>query len=313
MGSRKLVHLLFIAKDTSSYIDRNYSYLEEALAERVHVTFWRKSGHIQSILKQIPTTPDFILIIHDIGERFEPGINGLSTITIPSAVIVNDVHRFTEKRRQFFRKNKTTFVFSVVRNACLITYPELAERISWLPHFVEPSVFKDYQLQKEYDLLMLGAIGEAYPFRNHILKTFTNHPQFVYRPHPGYVYHEAVSDEWIGKRYAIELNKAKLFLTCPSKYNYPVKKYYEALACRTLLMAPSFKELEDLGFIPGTHFVEVEEGNIAEAASYYLHHQAERELIAGDGYAFIHRNHSTAARSEQLINQIDRILNMKEK
>lgn len=313
MAERRLFHLLFIAKDTSSYIDRNYSYIEGALAKHVQVTVWRKSGHLQSILKQLSVAPDFILIVDDIGKKMEPIVHGLSTTLIPSALFVNDVHRFTEKRRQFLRKNQNTYVFSVTRDSCFASYPEFADRIRWLPHFVEPRIFKDYQLEKEYELLLLGAVGAAYPFREHILKTFATDPHFMYRHHPGYTFDYKDHGEWVGRRYAMELNKAKLFFTCPSIYGYPVKKYYEALACHTLLLAPSFKELEDLGFKPGTHFIEVGEENVAEAAAYYLHQQRERELVVRQGHSFIHQNHSTAVRTKQLIEQIEKILYMKGK
>ncbi|MBM7838866.1 hypothetical protein JOC54_002125 [Alkalihalobacillus xiaoxiensis] len=313
MAERRLFHLLFIAKDTSTYIDRNYSYLERELATHVQVTVWRKSGHLQSILKQLTVVPDFIIIVNDIGKKMEPVVHGLATTLIPSALFVNDVHRFTEKRRQFLRKNPNTYVFSVTRDACYTAYPEFADRIRWLPHFVEPRIFKDYQLEKNYELLLLGAVGAAYPFREHLLKTFANDSNFIYRPHPGYTFDETDRKGLVGKRYAMELNKAKLFFTCPSLYGYPVKKYYEALACHTLLLAPSFNELEDLGFKPGTHFIKVDEENVAEATAYYLHQHKERELVAQQGHLFIHKNHSTAVRTKQLIDQIEEILYMKGK
>ncbi len=79
------------------------------------------------------------------------------------------------------------------------------------------------------------------------------------------------------------------------------------------MLAPSFNELEDLGFKPGTHFIKVDEENVAEATAYYLHQHKERELVAQQGHLFIHKNHSTAVRTKQLIEQIEEILYMKGK
>ncbi|UTR08165.1 glycosyltransferase [Alkalihalobacillus sp. LMS6] len=305
---KRLSHLLIISKDTNFFTDRNYAHLEKALAKSVTVTTWRSSGHIQAILKKLKHTPDFILIVNDIGDRFEPNVNGLSAVSIPSALFVNDVHRFTERRRQFLRRNPTTYLFSVTRDACLETYPAFTKRMRWLPHFVEPTIFRDYGLPKDYDFLLLGAVNHVYPFRQLILKTFENHPGFHYQSHPGYSFQYEETKQLVGTRYAMEINKAHVFFTCPSAYLYPVKKYYEALACRSLLLAPSFPELEALGFIPGTHFVFVHEENLAEAATYYLNQKKERYRIMEKGFSFVHRYHTTEKRSEDILKQIEFIL-----
>lgn len=63
--------LLFIVQDTSSYIDRNYHYLEEAL--RLHCDQFathRTSGHITHILNGLTFRPDFILVVNDLGGSF---------------------------------------------------------------------------------------------------------------------------------------------------------------------------------------------------------------------------------------------------
>lgn len=47
-------------------------------------------------------------------------------------------------------------------------------------------------------------------------------------------------------------------------------KYYETLACNTLLLASCTKEIKDLGFIPGVHFIEIDEENFMRKAQYHL-------------------------------------------
>jgi spore maturation protein CgeB len=85
-------------------------------------------------------------------------------------------------------------------------------------------------------------------------------------------------------------------------------KYFEALACKTLLLAPTFPELEDLGFVPGEHFVAIDEQNFKEQAAFYLAHEAERERIAENGFQFIHQHHTVSVRAEKLVQQIKRII-----
>lgn len=299
--------VLWIAKDTSTYLDRNYFYLEQELARKVELVTWRQSGHIRQILKSLAWRPDFILIVQDIGPRFEPIIHGLHEVGIPSAAFINDVHRFKEERRSFLKKHRHTFLFSVTRDACMKTYPEYANRTEWFPHFVEPSVFYDRKCKKQLGILLLGQMNEVYPFRQHVEKTFRTHPEFTTRPHPGYDHFPLETYAPVGHSYAQLINQSKLFITCPSIHVYPVKKYYEALASSTLLVAPSFTELEDLGFVPGVHFAEATESTVQAVVEYYVTHEKERQVIVKNGHDFIHRTHTTSIRANQLIQKMKEI------
>ncbi|UJL46872.1 glycosyltransferase family 1 protein [Virgibacillus sp. NKC19-16] len=304
------MHVLFIAEDTSRQLNKNFHYLEQELTNRMNVTFWRKSGHISHILKQIPTRPDFILVLNDIDQQMFPMIKGLAHIDIPTGIFVNDVHRFTELRRNYIYKNKISYVFPVVRDTFIKTYPEFKRKMEWLPHFVNIASYKDFGLEKKINLLMMGAVNDYYPLRQKILKFYTGNSNFTYHNHPGYreFSEKEESINLIGHTYAKEINQAKIFFTCPSVLNYPVIKYFEALACKTLLLAPTFKELEDLGFIPGVHFIPIDETNFKEKAAYYLTHDTERQKIAEQGYHFVRQRHSVKQRTKQLVKIIERIL-----
>ncbi|MFJ8264799.1 glycosyltransferase [Peribacillus asahii] len=128
----------------------------------------------------------------------------------------------------------------------------------WLPHFVNISIFKDYQYPKEIKWLLMGMTSNHYPLRQIIKKHMINKKGFVYHRHPGY---KNVNDQdskiFVGRNYAKEINRAKMFFTDDSKFHYPFMKYYEVLACNTLLLAPANQELLDLGFKPGENFVEI--------------------------------------------------------
>src|SRR5690606_18014132 len=105
-----------------------------------------------------------------------------------------------------------------------------------------------------------------------------------------------------------EINRASIFFTCPSIYNYPVMKYFEALAAKSLLLAPTFPELEDLGFQPGKHFVSIDATNFQEKASYYLLKDKERQKITEQGYRFIHQTHTVQKRVKELVKTMENII-----
>ncbi|UOQ94521.1 glycosyltransferase [Halobacillus shinanisalinarum] len=305
-----MINLLFIAEDTSRLLNKNFYYLEQELSKVVNLTIWRKPGHISYILKQLPTRPDFILLLNDIDHQMTPMIKGLANTDIPTGLFVNDVHRFTSLRRNYIAKHNIPYLFTVVRDKFIETYPEFKNKMEWFPHFVNTELCRDYGLEKDINLLMMGAVNDFYPLRQKIMKTYEGNPDFVYHNHPGYreFSKKEEGQKLIGHVYGKELNRTTIFFTCPSVLNYPVLKYFEALACKTLLLAPTFKELEDLGFIPGVHFVPIDEDNFQEKAAAYLKNDSDRLKVVEQGYHFIRQRHSVKRRTQQLVQKIESIL-----
>ena len=85
-------------------------------------------------------------------------------------------------------------------------------------------------------------------------------------------------------------------------------KYFEALACGTLLLASSSPELEELGFIDGETFVAVDKESIVEKVSYYLMHDEERERIIQQGRQLILNRHTTEKRVDGLLEIISKLI-----
>ncbi|MFY0543709.1 glycosyltransferase [Brevibacillus sp. H7] len=302
--------LLIITGDKSKRLNPHIHYLFDELAHITDLTLWYEPGNIHDILKKIPENPDFILI-NEHGEKNCPKITGLSTLTIPYGVYVHDVHYNIKQRRIEMVKDKVQYIFSIYRDPFYRWYPAFKQKMKWLPHHVNPKLYRDYGLKKEIDFLLMGAVNQQmYPLRCKILKTMKKKPTFVYHPHPGYRdYEEHEKNRYfIGEKYAREINRAKMFFTCDLSYKYPVKKYYEVLASNTLLLAPASQELKDLGFIPGVHFVAINEHDFEQKAEYYLRHEEERRNIAEQGYRMVHEKHTTAIRARQLVEMIQDLL-----
>lgn len=305
-----MINVLFIAEDTSKLLNKNFHYLEKELTNAVNLTLWRKPGHISYILKQLSTRPDFILLLNDIDEEMTPTIKGLAHTGIPTGLFVNDVHRFVNLRRNYIAKNNIAHLFTVARDKFIEVYPEFTDRMVWFPHFVHTELNRNYGLKKDINLLMMGAVNDVYPLRQKIIKAYEEDPNFIYHKHPGYqtLSKNEADQHFIGQRYAREINRAKIVFTCPSVFHYPVIKYFEVLACKTLLLAPTFDELECLGFVPGYHFVPIDENNFKGKAAYYLANKMERKKIAEQGYQFIRQKHSVKQRTNQLVEKIEGIL-----
>lgn len=130
---------------------------------------------------------------------------------------------------------------------------------------------------------------------------------FVFHQHPGHRVKRS-SKSMIDEKYSKELNRANMFFTCGSKFKYPVLKYFEAPACRTLLLAEPVQDILELGFEDGINFVACDQSNFYEKAMYYLENEEERQIITDNGYQFIHTHHTNDIRAQQFVKDVEDFL-----
>jgi spore maturation protein CgeB len=309
----KLQILLFIKpfwKDLAKH--KSKSDFFKTLEKYASVHYWYRDGNIHEILNQISIKPDFILH-YDIAHNYtlSPNISGLNRISIPKGCYVIDPDHSPAIRRKYIHENNIDIVFSVTKENFLKTYPELKQKFVWLPWSVNQSVFKDWNLEKDYNYLLMGLVQpnkkRSYDFREKILEKMINYPGFKYHKHPGHLV------SWEGNpivdtRYAQEINRSKIFFTCGSSLKYPVLKFFEGPACNSLLLAEANKDIRDLGFKDGVNFVECTTENVEEKAKYFIKNENLRKKITLNGYNFIHKYHSNDYRARQLVSYINKLI-----
>lgn len=299
------INLLFITKDRSQQLERSSYYLEIELAKLTNLVVWRGDGYILDIINQIPISPDFILL-NDYKPEYRPFIRGLQDLQIPHGTLMHDLHYKLSKRNHLIHLERPALIFCHYREAFKKWLPDHVDRFVWFPHHVPSDIFFKRQTFKDIPLLMIGATySHIYPFRQKIAQHYSRDPRFVKRSHPGY---GVVRKGLIGERYAKEISRAKIFLTCDSIHHFPLLKYFEALACGTLLAASGSKELSDLGFVDGKTFVAIDDTNFAEKVEYYLQNEELRNQIISNGLTLIQQRHTTEIRAVEMVNTIQRHL-----
>jgi hypothetical protein len=305
--------LLFLTYDQSNQIDKSSYYLGEELRKQCDLVIWNHGGRITDILSHCPYKPDFILLNDCFAPKLCPPVEGLNEIEIPKGVIFHDISNYIQQRKRFVVSEHMDAIFVHYKDAFKKWYPKLNQLMFWLPHHINTDIIKDYHLKKTIDTLMMGSMSpRLYPLRVKMLASLKNRHGFVDYPHPGYGHEEDIQPgTLIGEAYAKEINRAKIFLTCNSIYEYPLMKYFEILGCNTLLLAPSSKELTELGFLDGQTFVRVNQHNFKEKVAYYLEHEEERNQIARCGYLMVRSKHSTKQRAAELIKHIQQIIQKK--
>jgi hypothetical protein len=120
-----------------------------------------------------------------------------------------------------------------------------------ISHCAEKTIYMDYGEKKIYDVILVGATEcHHYPFRVRLRSIVHNclskSVKCKVLSHPGdpglpfQKIHGAT-----GKEYAKEINRAKITLTCSSKYKYRLGKYTEIPMCASLLAADLPNEDQD--------------------------------------------------------------------
>ena len=191
----------------------------------------------------------------------------------------------------------------------------------FFPNSVEPSIFKPInESEKKYDVSSIGSVGGFYPFRLKIwnelpelgkkhnweinLRNAPNIPER--REISKIINNPLLRKKWlVGDDYAKALRETKIFISGPGIAKYPVLKYFEVMASRSLLMSPPMFHMDELHFKPDWNFVEVNADNWKEKLVYYLEDDQLRETIARRGYETAVKYHTNEVRAKDFINILD--------
>jgi len=200
---------------------------------------------------------------------------------------------------------------------------------SWAPHFfwymtrlecpmlfhpqaVDANMFKDYHEPKDIDVAFPGIVIPHYKLRvaaQHRLKVLRNNGLKVWMTwHPGYPYNIPEKYEEFKRRgflwredYARMMNRCKLLITCGGLFNVVVRKFWEAMASDTLLLAtrPLFEWT--YGLEPGANYVPVNLDNWEHEMNYYLGDECAQRRIRGKAKQLVRKRHTTKIRVRELL------------
>lgn len=163
------------------------------------------------------------------------------------------------------------------------------------PFSIDPEFYKPLGIPKRWDVSVLGNIASSYyPYRNAFASTL--------RSAKGLLYHDPESNgRFFREEFVKHINECKICVTCSSSYKYALPKYFEAMACGSLLLADKPMDSDILHFIPSHNFVEVDPTCLLEKVMYYLEHQDEAKRIAQNARETILNFHTNKLRGRQLV------------
>lgn len=173
------------------------------------------------------------------------GITGLYDIGVPVITIFHETYDFVKVLREIYGTGTTLALFTYAndleRYRHALSWGDLVTKttIEHLPHGADETLYRDYGLKKEVDVLIVGNLAQDfYPFRARLARLARRelrkrgyrvaelpHPGFTLPPRPGSV---------VGEGYARWLNRSKLVLTCTGRHRYAFAKLVEIPLCRAL-------------------------------------------------------------------------------
>tara|TARA_Y100000589_G_C27128957_1_gene619751 strand:+ start:504 stop:1490 length:987 start_codon:yes stop_codon:yes gene_type:complete len=114
-----------------------------------------------------------------------------------------------------------------------------------IPHCAKSEVFKDYKLEKKYDILVCGRLGNRnslgdfhYPLRDRIIKNILPKLPKKYNyhlhKHPGYNHVDSWTDKYLIDM-AKEVNASKICITCSGLPKTRFGKYIEIPMCNSVI------------------------------------------------------------------------------
>ena len=258
-----------------------------------------------------PPTPDK----YDVAIAYKPlELKNFKDINIPKCIRYNEMYdvKWTMKE---IRESGAQLVICHHLNDCekyqrgaLAHLPDV--KFVYIGHCAEKTIFKDYGLHKEYDILIAGCISRHYPLRNkflqllpHLKKKYKCHQH----PHPGYDLSDAHTDRYL-KEMAIAINKARITLTDTGLPRSRYGKYIERPMCGTSAICGDLPDdnADDYSYvIEVTNSMTAQE--IMDKISYYLDNEDKRLEKVQTGIEFASK-YTQEHYAERLLKEIKEFL-----
>ncbi len=317
--------ILYLTIDRSNMVVTHFEGWHKDIAEAADVDFIRKpiqgytagrwaklvmTGELQCeevilpFLEKTGKTYDWIVTDSNFGfinERW-------NDIKIPKAMIIEDVHPGNSTlQMEWAMKQKWDILFYRYKQGFHTYQNEYLDKFDcrWLPHSVDTDMFKDYKQPKSRDVIMIGwHFEEHYPYRQRAFEILKDKEYFtdIQRPNEDV---NGTKDWPINTDFAMVLNESKITITGGLKHNYPVMKFLEIPACKSLLFSNYFADLKGMGFKPDVNMIEMNLDDLESQTEKLLADDDFRNEITNNGYNFVRENHTGQTRAKQLLEELN--------
>jgi glycosyltransferase involved in cell wall biosynthesis len=178
------------------------------------------------------------------------------------------------------------------------------------PRCVDKTCFKDYGLEKEYDVATVGSMVSFYPFRRFMRDELTKRSKELGINYKNYSYcgTNFRHNGFVREEYAKAINKSKILVSCGGRYHLAFNKIFEAMGCGTLYIGERPYGEKELHLKDGFNYVSASKEDFLEKVKYYVDNNEEREEIINNAKKTFADKHTIDARAKDFANLIEGIL-----
>jgi len=175
------------------------------------------------------------------------------------------------------------------------------------PRCVDKECFKDYQLDKKYDIITLGAMWRFYSYRVWMKDYLTKNDRdmgirYQNFGHCGFNFGH---NDFVREKYAMEINQSKMMASCGGRYHLAYNKIFESMGCNTLYIGEKPYGEEELHLKDGFNYVSVTKDNFRDKVIYYATCDNKRNEIIKNAYDTFLKYHTIEARSQDFVNLLE--------
>lgn len=232
---------------------------------------------------------------------------------IPKVAEIEDVHGYINKLVINFYNFHNFFFFVRYRSGIQRLWNRLPNWY-WYPWAVDTSMFHSYRSwdKRENKILLTGRFSRAsYPTRWKVYRKLRLEPWFLQIDRPNDI--KTGDSEPREANYAKLLSSIKIAIATATGQKYTVMKYFEIPACGTAMLAQNapFKDLRDLGFKMGKHFLclEPQSRTLSIDLEKLLQEDNLLQDVACNSLDLITSRHTVQHRANIWLEYIESILN----
>jgi spore maturation protein CgeB len=225
-------------------------------------------------------------------------------------LILNKEYKNMDKKIDFIHKNNIDMVFTPHHDYS-IWEKQTSTKFYKLPFAANPQIFREWGLEKQYDLGFTGNLFNSEYYKSGIMgPEFNNIRERIANEliKPGFsgVSQYLGGNSYVhGEQYGKLINSSKVWLCTPSAIQLVGTRYYDVMGSRSLLFCKESDVYEGL-FTPGEHCVTFRDdlSDFSEKLFYYLKNEDARQEIIDNASSRFVDNHTWDHRAEYFLEKI---------
>ena len=260
----------------------------KSLEKMAEVKYWGNGWDNYDSNKTVQENLDNLNVKYDIAIVYKPfELKEFNKINIPKCIRYNEMYDVNWTLKEI-KESGCKLVICHHLNDCIKYQKMEIEDIKfvYIGHCAEESIFKNYNIPYEYDILIAGCMSRHYPLRNRFLKLLpllNKRYSCHIHQHPGYDLQDAYTDKYL-KEMAWKINKSRLTLTDTGLPNSRYGKYIEIPMCGTSALCGDIpdKNVSDTNELKDNYDFVIEVNNnmtdkeIIDNISYFLDNEDKR-------------------------------------